>query len=730
MAGDPRQFRTHTVWTRALWADAWTQQEDIYCENLLFTCGPDFNKAELSYLYGNVEGYGEASVAQRLPKSINDYYVKVILTQTDLSTIVWYGIIVDTERINPGNGWNVPGDAAKSWPESGRQKFTAVGLEWLLEREIYDSSWAVADETAGVKLEWEYQRGIAFNMGGGGTSDRRLVGNRSADVSDDTGVYLFNRNLDDAQEWTAWEIIEYLLTYHAPEDSVNHDHLGWTLAGDAKDSETLGAIRPKLDAHGRSVKGILDAICDRRRGLSWKVAVNDTTNTASVEVIRFGSEDILLDGGDFRSGWIRANEDTVEIDVASDPRVLSAPLVTSTSSQFDVVVARGAPMTLTLSLQETPSAEQGSVIKDWTDALETEYNDAATAGSGYGALKDPAKQGWNAAYRHGNKLERVYSYFLWDPELVFTEVGAILDDVPELLDTRVGIWPPGARFLNNLAIKYDVTYTTPSESLPTDKPDASVDEYVRPFAVVKDQGRYFPLHSLDQGDVVDAILRQWSGDLAMRHDQLGMKVDISGPPGQHAIADDEFAQADSTDVNPYSDISPSQSGRVRWQEMIFTVTVELDNFSEAQHPSPTDVLTIGRDAIRTLVIPVPDRRFEYVAKNTVFGLDAAGALLKTSKGGWIRYTDDYHKLQWVALAAYNWYSTQRYAFEQHFRSLDCSYFVGQLVTNLVTVGAALDADKTKLESNSVITSIAFDVRGGSFNLKTSFADLDARSMVL
>lgn len=730
--GIPNTFQSHTVWTRERWGHPWTQQEDIYCEKLLFACGPDFNQAEFTYTYGNVMRYGESSVESGTKKDLSDYYVKVILSQSDGTTKTWYGIIVDTERLQLGNGWNEPGDAASSWIEGGKQKFTAVGLEFMLEREIYDSSFALLQDAVDLSpaAEIEYSRGFAFNMGGGDTTARRLVGNRSPAVGLNS-AYTFCRTLEDAEEWAGAEIIDYLLTYHPPSDMSGHDHLGWNLGIDADDATTLGAIRPKLDVHGQSLKSIIDQVLDRRRGLSWKIAVNDVTNTVSIQVIRFGSSDILLPGGDGRAAFIKANTNTVEIDLASDPRVLVNPVTTSTSSRVDIVIARGAPITVTLSLQETPLAEQGTLKKDWTDDLQDAYNNAATAATGYSSLSDPAKQGWNSAYRHSNKLERVYSYFLWDPDSISGELGDIFSvtHVPDLADYDIGLWPPGGRFLNHLPIKYDISYATVSENAISDKPDDSYDEYVRPFAVIKDGSRYFPLQHLDHGDFVDGVLRMWSGSLRMRHDQLGVAVDISGPPGQHAIAKDEFAQADSTDVTPNSDLSPAQLGLLRWQDMIVTVAVELDNFSEAQTPDPAGAAGIASDQIRTMVILCPDRRYEYVAKNTVYGLDSAGALLKTGAGGWIRYERDNAKLKWISLAAYNWYGLSRKAFEYQFRSLDCAYSVGQLVTNLITTGATLDADRTKEAVNTVITSIEYDMRGGAYFLKTSFADFDARSIL-
>ncbi len=158
-----------------------------------------------------------------------------------------------------------------------------------------------------------------------------------------------------------------------------------------------------------------------------------------------------------------------------------------------------------------------------------------------------------------------------------------------------------------------------------------------------------------------------------------------------------------------------------------TVAVELDNFAEAQWPEPEIPVGVGNDVRRTLYLSVPERKMEYMAQNTVFGLTTAGALKKNAAGGWI--TDDTLKLLWVARIAYEWYSTPHRAFEYQFRSLDVPYHVGQLVTYLITTDATQSINKVKETVNSVVTSIGLDMRHGSYTLKTSFADFDARGSV-
>jgi len=677
----------------------------------LFTCGPDFNKAELSYTYGDVINFGQTTYAVNTKKDLTDCYVKVVLSQTAGDDITWYGIIIETEKNQNGNGFNNVADPTKSTNESGKQSFLAIGLEYLLEREIYDSSWARL-----VATEWEFERGIGFNMGSG--NSRRLEGNM--DLAGDKGSPVFSKSIADGGEWSGANIIDYLLTYHAPKDLAGTDHLTWSLDIDAKANETLASILPVLDCHGWSIKRIIDAVCDRRRAISWKVAVDPLLESVGIEVFTFNKTAIPLDGG----GTIDANTDTVEIDLAYDPRVISCPLVTSSTSKFDKVVARGDPVILTLSLTPFPITGQGTVIKDWTDANETAYNDAATGAAGYSSLDNLGKQGWNAAYRNAPALQRTYRYFLWDPDQVFQEVPAAVLVGNTL--TPIQVWAPGGRFLGHLSLKYDTDYTTISTSPTSTAPPASVDEHMRPFAVIEDGSRFFKLDYLDWETHTDAMLRKWSGSLRMRHDQLGFVIDISGAP-QHVIANAEFIPADDTDVTPYDSFSPSDTGRLYWQDIVVTVALELDNAAEAQWPEPALVAAPG-DAVKTLIIEVPGRKMEYVAANTVFGLDAAGALKKNTVGGWL--TDDTTKLRWVAIIAYLWYETPRKAFEYHFRSLDCTYHIGQLVTNLITTNANDDANKTKEEVNTVITSIALDLRQGTYRLRTSFADFDARVSVL
>lgn len=715
MSGSPRTFRSHAVYVRSNWADEWTLQDGLFADQVKFTCSPEIARADLSFKYGKVMPYGQTSFSIRPKLDLSDKYVKIVITQTDGTTQNWYGVVVDTIREQGGDGFVDLATPANDKPERGRQKFVALGLEYLLEREVYDSSFAKLTTLTEGFIEGEVYRGLGFNMGGSESRSRRLVGNMEA--IGDKGAPVFSFSIP-GTEWDGDTIIEYLLAYHSPKDKFGITRVKFKADLTLKDSKTLKAIRPKLDCHGESVKRIIDSICDRRRALSWYLAVDETTAPASVNLKLFTFNEVnipLPDGG----GTIAANEDAVTIDLASDPRVIGNPLRSSATTKYHRVIARGAPATLTLSLQATKEEGQGTLVRDWTDAQVTLFNAGASGDAGYAGLPtDSARIAAHLRYRTSNAMERVYRYFLWSHDDVYVELPEVyFNDVDP-----IRLWPAGSRFLPHIPLKYDVDYTSPSINAVSLKPSDSVDEQLRPFGIIKDNDKYYRLDKLNGGeDIVAAVSRHWGASLRMRHDQLGVAVDVHGA-GQECLATDEFTPADSVDVD-----SGRESG-LRWQDMILTVAVELDNWAEAQWPEPATPLAGFDDCIKELVIEVPERRMDYVAKNCVFDIDAAGAVKKSTSGGWI--TDDSAKLKWVAAIAWQWYQTERKALEYTFRSLDCPYHVGQLVTDLITSQGDPAIARVAEEINSPITAITFDMRAGTYTLATAFANLDARGLVL
>lgn len=715
-------FRRHTVDVRQNWGDTWAAvaEDALFCQGFEECCAPSIPSATLIYDYGRIKSHESGAFFDRQKLDLNGWYVKIILPQFEedegaFFPRIWYGVIVDTTISQSGNTQN---STVPNFIESGRQTFKALGLKYLLEREVYDSSFAKT--LSGAELEFE--RGIAFNMGGSAHNSRRIQGNMEA--SGELGTPVFASNLNTALEWNAGAIIDYLLTYHAPADDAGVDRLKWKLNKGESNTATLEALRPKLDVHGQSIKSIIDMVCDRRRSVGWKVSVTEVTegdaeDAVWVDVFTFNPLPIVLPPGSSETTpSIDPNGSQITIAFANDPRVLDTAFITSSASRVDRVIARGDRVILCLSLQSAPDDGQGTTVKDWETAAATTYNEGASGIAGYSSLSTDDQDDANAIARNAHSLHRVFRFFLWNPATVNTELPVENPAGDVLVNNKLLVcWPPGGRFMGDLPLRYDLDYTTPEVDITDDKPEVSVTEFMPPFGVIKETGGsvYYNLHDMGKGrGTAPLVERHWTAGLTMRRDQLGFWIDVHGQPGQHAIAETEFIPL------PEEDGAPARMADLRWQYIIVTVALQLDNWAEATYPEPETPLIVDEDTVKTLIINVPDRQMHYVAKNTVFGLSAAGALFKTSEGGWIR--DDSWELKWIAQIAYDWYQHDHRAFEHTFRSLDCPYEVGQLVTEL-TSGALT------LEANSVITSISFDLLNGSYTLKTAFAELDVRGLL-
>jgi hypothetical protein len=151
-----------------------------------------------------------------------------------------------------------------------------------------------------------------------------------------------------------------------------------------------------------------------------------------------------------------------------------------------------------------------------------------------------------------------------------------------------------------------------------------------------------------------------------------------------------------------------------WQDIEVTIFAEFDQRVEAKWP--LGVLATDSDAIKELIIDVPNARLDYLAPDAFIGIDDAGQVI-VSTGGYVR--DDRALLKDIARSAFQWYGQTRQALSvsRHFLIPDVA--LGTLVT---FVGDAADLE----EVNSVVTSQTFDLLAGTVSTQTQFAQLDLR----
>jgi hypothetical protein len=242
---------------------------------------------------------------------------------------------------------------------------------------------------------------------------------------------------------------------------------------------------------------------------------------------------------------------------------------------------------------------------------------------------------------------------------------------------------------------------------------------LRPFAVVRKYESYGGSNhywmmdrptasSYDDMEFAAQQAGEWAVSVRPQEEGLGLILDVRGAP-QHLIARAEFSAADDADAEDWTP-------ELRWQDIIVTAYMLLDSFVYASWPDPLP--PIPGDVQKILEIDVPGKHLDYLAVGTVVSIDSDGQCVR-SEGGFI--VDDRTELQNLARLMYEWYSRERQSIDVTLHTMDVDVNVGHLITTYGS-GAQL---KTV---NSVVTQIAWDMRGGSHSFRTQFGELDLRGL--
>lgn len=681
----------HKVYIKRLWADDWTEVAGLYCDFCKFAASPDVNEAQLSYNFGRVMRAGSDAYANSPALEIDGYYVKVLISQDvnglfDANARKWIGLVVETNQDRNGL-LRIAGSI-----ETGRQTFVCRGLEFLLQRQIVKS--AFVHTAAG---EVEIGRSIGFNLGPGTPNEAYRQYNQG-DVGA-RGVRIFAENLDDVSAWNSSDIIDYLLAYHPPADKNGVVKVTFAL-DPTSGTDILQKLTPTLEPEGKSVKQLLDEMVDRRRLMAWRVTYQPITESPLIEIFTFNTAIVNLPSGTAipanadQQAWLEDDENTIQ----------GLRLTTDDATRYDRVVARGERLGACFTISYT----DGVIEKDWADALEAAYNAGASGAAGYGALDDWAKVDANQEYRRDHRFVKVYSYFRVPPNWNGSILGTVVcPDPNEAAVVSTKFWYPGLRFGPRLPLVTEVNYATVA-SLTTEALADDRHETLRPFAIIYDGSRYYYIDRLSQGSAIDDDLeaggREWSASLQMQDDALGYILNVSGGP-QHKLAPNEYVAADPVDTADFNSDLP-------WQNVYVTVFCEFDQHVEQKWP--TAVPTTDTDALRELTVMVPKARLDYLTPGTIIGINNAGQTLTTT-GGYIQ--DDRTWLKDVARTAFEWYGQTRQAVSGTQHNLITSFEVGTLITFIGSLAGLV-------EVNSVITSLTFDLLGGSVSVQTQFGELD------
>lgn len=735
----------HRVYYRLAWSDPWSELPYLYASEIEFVAAPAISRARLVWDYGIAMRAGETEFAEVDPLEFTQSYIKIEIDQPADSggaprpPLEWFGRAQEMVRDRTGEITD-SGLTAKT----GRLEFECAGLEAELLRAYVTSSIVENPEGVGGGVPTQkIGRAVAFNRAKGYKCETAYTirGNMSK-APQDKGARVFAGTLDNAEVWTASEIIRYLLAYHTPTDPYGVPNIPWEL--DDTQLETLDWAKPPLDVHGRNLKEILDTLIDRRRLVSYTVRVEPDgdggPDRAIVRVFTFLDSPLTLPDGTV----IYPNPAKRElwIDTAND--VQSCVTRQSALHKVDRVRVVGDFIGSCFTI----SAKDATLVADWENTDEVKYETAASGDPGYGPDRAD-KELQNERVRLGNALRRVYRYFCLPANFIglsgdgegLSSGYFILPKIPPdgrpfaeiaVRGELEPFWLAGMRFEPHLPLKlnWDYSGTKIGDGKPTDNsPPGSDPEFLQPFVLLKlpnteekdSDGaaltRYEQLDNLNRMARFERAAaggRQWSANTAMQRHKAGIIVDVQHPHGcgQHVLAKADFSGRPISEV---SEIEPECD----WHDnLLATVYWKSDREVEIVWPADGD-LDAGQDVREQRIELGPDYRLDYLPPKTVVACEK-GELVRTDSGGFVR--DDRDKMKNLARLAYAWYRRDRLAFSLVYHQVAQYVFVGDLITQIG------DPDNPETVS-SVVTRVAIHLDEQTTTIQTDFGQLDVRNFV-
>ncbi|GMW03814.1 MAG: hypothetical protein AMXMBFR84_49480 [Candidatus Hydrogenedentota bacterium] len=409
--GTLRPATQQSVWFKRRWSDLYQWVPYAYCEKARQSVSPAVPEAILKFDYGDIKREDRNYRDIYLPLIVQDAYVAVVAHDAFHTWQVWSGV-VQLEQCN------IHGQSTYL---SGRQQFTAFGVEHLFDRAHISTS----HTSAGV-----VDRPIKFN----GQDAFGLLGHGNYGEDGD-GIPWFE---DTGDLWSNLDIATYLVARFLPSD-LTIEIVGAT--------DALDTIFEEHNLRGMSVKQALDRLINRRNGLGWKLVVPFQDN-APLYIYVYSD---LANSVSFGGTTIPANPD--QIVLYADGRLDVDPSFNhSAIEQYDQVRVMGGPISIcgTWSVSDNPR----TLDPAWTLAEGIAYEDGAHSA-------DPAV---NDRARQSEALSHVFSRFRvpddWDGTLGGYNALPAVDDLGNFReDLRAPLYRKDKRFSRHIPILEDAADT-------------------------------------------------------------------------------------------------------------------------------------------------------------------------------------------------------------------------------------------------------------------------------
>lgn len=674
----PRMARWVEV--RELWSDTWQPVPWLRPLSIRDPLPPGSGQATLSRDFGTILQNGSTAWVSWAPVDVTEWYVRVRAQRAGNPAVTLFtGIVLDAQAVI---------DRASEL--AGEQTLTAASLDVLLDRSQINT--AKCKESGS---EFTIGRLPAFNRK---ATMRSVLGNRTNAAATD-GTHRFSR---DGSKWTARDILEYLFGHHVPEDGPD-----WELCGQ------LDAISPRVevwDFHGKTLREIVSKLVDRRRGLAWRVQVDEVANVVQVWI--FTLADMPITAG---AQTLPANSQpmTLTLPSVSPFHHLLGPLEFRQTqvAAYDVVEAR---CTRPLLVTATFSFLDGTLETGWNTNLEYSYINV----SGSPSDRD--------VYRASDRNEGVFCRFVvpksWDGKTGgnYTTIAGssafartagsrqVARPAPKPdggfdLQTVRPWWNFGQKFLADTCLEKNADYTTH----PLDRDDQPEDveiEYLAPLVLVfdshdgpqhKHSGKYYPVERLHE---IDPNYR--SVGVKILDKQMGFELRVT--PRHY------FAHPDCADI--VTNIEPEWY----YQDLQITATFATDDypFVERQISDP-------QETERRLTIDVPGAEYWFCPENTVVGVSSDLLSVEKMRAGnrWLRR--DQELLEAAVGFAFAWFAVPRQAIKIPIADIGWFAPLGAMLQGVTNSALGL-----WMPVRTVISSRTIDFQQHSTVLETSWGSLD------
>lgn len=655
----------HRVYVRDRWSDDWSELSHAHCVECSWPLAPSMPTAIVSVLYGE-QFEGNTGVFARLLKSFAidrfGQYIKIEFdVEFDSESNTWkkttfYGVISDADDRHAAAFTHGDFEVA-----SGEVVFSCFGLEKILADTAIVTSFIAEPESA-TGHGHEIGHALSFN---GVPGRKGPQPNKSA--IDRSDAHLFENNPDNAEDWSSFDILNYLLRHMGPRDNLGN--MPFKVDVIAPDGVPPKWDKPVIKQEGHTLYSLINQVVDRRRMMVWRLVVDESETPHAVNVEIQTINQFPIDPGIPESLPIPANSSPINIRADLD-QLTNIAIRHSGLPLYDQVIVRGARMRSV----GTFSYEDESLTDGWTGSQKSEYDGGWTGG---GTRKEQTRR--DEELRGDPRFKNVYALFkipaTWDfkvgdgaggaknPMFTHPDLGGTEEQyyaelfVEQTMPLLNGIDYGGDK-ISDGTIHYPDNFDK-QELAPLvffRRPDKGKSDAKYTWVKAEDMGNKADVERTNHGKQNERI----SVRVSVPQNQWGVYIKCSGP--QHSIAAGTFTKKTTDPFSgsfTFKDNAPTQDGST--SGMVVTLSLRDHRYAEARIPKTEPA---GQDKIRHKVIYAGEEYTrDYVAPGTVLGISASTGQLIRSTGGYIPKVgpdDHVSQLEAIALMASSWYTTQHY----------------------------------------------------------------------